>query len=297
MIKAHNLHPTLREEIRGIPRRKFHVCKDDAENADYLYNSIDSGMLFHTVLDALAVAQDYDEIIVWPGQYKETAAIAIDQPHLKLTTALIGPNKAFTQTEIRQYGNVEAHCITIEAHGVEVSGFRITPYGGTTYRAITVAQAANCYGCYLHDNYFYAAEQTGGILTCGSASFNADSIAVMNNEFWKGGNAGDQATRAAILMTKAYKHLFAGNTITQIGNTQQFLYLTDEISNSKILDNRFWAVEAGAVAIYNGTSTLGDYFIDGNSFGGYADTAHCISGGYSTLSCGVNWREGNVIIA
>jgi len=250
--------------------KQYHVRKTTDTNYGNWYPTMqgthpDGTNRVHTTIEsALDVADDFDTIWVYPGQWKPTKVLAITQDHLKLLAVETGPNKTFTQTEIRQWGNVAANIITINAHGVEVAGFRLTPYGGTTYNAITVADAANAYGCYIHDNYFYAAAQVGSIMKCGSSSFNADSISILNNEFWKGGTAGDQSTNAALIMKKAYKFLFAKNTITCIGSGQIYMYCTDEVSNSKILDNVFFGAESGVIAIHIGTATAGDYCIDGN---------------------------------
>ena len=102
MIKAKNLHPVLRARIQGMPRRQCHVCKRDANNAAYLYDSLPHGTLFHTINEAMAVAQDYDDVNVWPGEWVEDATISITQDYLRLRAACSGPFHALEGTALWQ---------------------------------------------------------------------------------------------------------------------------------------------------------------------------------------------------
>ena len=248
---------------------------------------------FLTVNHAITQIGTDDTIIVGRGQYKEDEAIAFTSRHhgARLIADATGPNKALTRTEFRQYGNVAANIITIEgAHNVEIAGFRLTPYGGTTYGAIMVAQTANSYGAYIHDNYFYAAVQTGTQMKCGTASYNADSIALVNNEFWKGGTAGAVSTNSPMLMTQALKAYVAYNTITGIGSGQWYFYLADAVSNSKYFYNHFFAAEGGAGCFYNGAAgaaTVGDYCFS-NNYGINCAADKLISDPDDTC-CGLNY--------
>jgi len=283
--------------------KQYHVRKTDDTNYDSWYDNIqgqhsDGTDVVHTTIEsALAVAEDFDTIWVYPGQWKPTGTLAITQDSLRLLAVQTGPNKAFTRTEIRQWGNVACNIITIEgAHNVEIAGFRLTPYGGTTYHALVVGGTAETYGAYVHDNYFYAAIQTGNMVQCGTyGGYNADSIAFINNEFYKGGTAGDQSNNAACRMLQANKFLFMGNTISTVGSGQYWMYCSDAVMQGKILNNTFWGAESGNKGIYVGTAGAGDYCIDGNHFVNYAADS-CISDPDDTC-CGLNYYNETVEVS
>jgi len=304
MIRAYNLHPTLREQITGLPRKKIHVCKPTVENYEYLYKAIPRGQLFHTILEALAVAQAYEDVIVWPGQYKETATIAITQDSLKLLAAEMGPfGRCLTQTEIRQYGNVDTPCISVEgAHNVEIAGFRITPYDpGTDSVAINVGLTANTYGIYIHNNYFYGVGSgaTGpcfvqlGVVD----SFNADSAFVYRNDFYCGGSTNDSIGQ--LMWNSAVGCRIVENNFWTQGNAATcYGIVIDDAAGQRggIFDNRFMNIEVGldgsaGCAIKNPTMTGAGVYIDGNKFINWDAEANCIAN--RTDECiGLNyWNE------
>jgi len=226
---------------------------------------------FKTITESIAVAGDDDRVIVAPGQYdEEPATLAITQNNFKLLALETGPNKALTRTEIRMHGVSDTDVISVNSHNVEIAGFRITPYDSTTSCGITVASDAETYGVYIHDNYFYApaATNTRPLVLGDGGTYNADSAAIINNEFWKGGGA----SIYQIEIGQSNKCLIAGNTFTQIGSGQYSLKLSDNgAENSKILNNVWWAAESGAKAIWTpATLVAGDYCIDGNHFVNYS---------------------------
>ncbi len=77
MIRQYNLHPELRSQVNPVPRRVLHVCKVDAENADYLWDNVPKGQLFHTITDGIGNSRAYDDIFVWPGTYAESLTNAL----------------------------------------------------------------------------------------------------------------------------------------------------------------------------------------------------------------------------
>ncbi len=76
-IQEYNLDPILRNRLSDVPRRKLHVCKKTAGNADWLYDSLPRGTLLHTIAEALAISQAYDDIFIWPGTYAESLTKAL----------------------------------------------------------------------------------------------------------------------------------------------------------------------------------------------------------------------------
>lgn len=307
MIRARNLHPEVRSRLVGLPRRQWHVCKADAENASYLYNNLESGQLFHEIQDALAVAQAYEDIIVWPGQYKPLATLAITQDSLRLVAAeMPAYGGAQIRTEIRQYGNVDTPCISIEGcHNVEVGGFRITPYDpGTDSVAINVSQTAASYGTYIHRNRFYGVG-SGATGPCGVQlgvvdSYNADSTFVYRNEFYLGMAGNDSV--AQLMWNCAVHAEVRENNFFCHGNTSAYMgiYIDDAAGmRGGIYDNRFMNIEIGlngsnGVAISNPAAAGGGCIIDGNHFVNWADDANCIAY-MSNDTLGINYNNEAII--
>jgi len=303
MIKAHNLDPTLRSRILnvgGYPRRQWHVCKETAENAGYLYDNLERGQLFHTINEAVAQCQAYEDVIVWPGQYKETTTIALAADSMRLLAAEMGPNKALTRTEIRQHGNSEIDCISVEgAHNIEVAGFRITPYTSAAGIGVRIGETANTYGTYIHDNYFYAV-QTSKMCTHikygYSTTYNADSTCIINNHFLAGGAHGAGSTTHTIEHVLGSFSLIQGNSFICYGNTtdSKTIEVSGTVERLQILDNKFLAFEVGGVLCIDvGNKTDGHCWIDGNNFVGFTANANCFD--YCSDNGGINWLNYAVI--
>ncbi len=280
---------------------------------DYFYVDVDvtgSGNgrqwteAFKTINEAIAVAGDDDVVFVSQGQYKETATINITQANLKLLAVNTGPNKALIRTEIRQHGNVETPCITCNVHGVEIAGFRITPYSSNNGTGIVLGSTANTYGTYIHDNYFYQVEvgdAMANAITMGvDASFDCDSTYISNNHFFAGGNRTDPI--GIIEWNSATRSVITENTFFQYTNHAQnyAINIYDAPGyRGQITDNKFFAAEIGvelsvAVAINNPVAVGGDVFIDGNRFVNYASADTMITS--RTAEClGLNYANATVI--
>ncbi len=285
-IKEGSLHPSLRNRILGYPRETFHVAKAAAANFSYLTHNLETHRLHTTILSALQQVKavgGYADIIVWPGQYKESATIDITNDSTRLLAAEMGPRRALTRTEIRQHGNVDTPIISIEgAHNVEIAGFRLTPYSGANGRSINAGRVSAPYSLYIHDNYFYCATSTPVHLVLGTdASFDCDSAYIANNDFYLGGGADkgiiewNSATRAQIVSNTFWMH---GNTSSYMG-----INIYDAAAfRGGIMDNWFTNIEvglsgSGAVGINNPTAVGGDGIITGNHFINFASDANCIA--------------------
>ncbi len=293
-IKDYNLDPILRARINGMPRAQHHVCKKTAGNADYLYDSLPRGTLFHTILEALAVAQANEDIILWPGQYIETDTIAFTKENMKLLAADIGPWGALSRTEIRQTAAKDMISAN-GAHNLEIAGLRLTFYGSDTYAGIRLADSSVQYNTWIHDNNIYALSPGLGLaIVCGiEASHATDTTYITSNVFWKGGTK-------IITLGQGMRTHISDNRFVQIGGAGKYaIYaedLTAGVRNSFILDNRFFMAEdANGVGIYLGPNyPTGDIMIDNNSFVGYAGTDYCISD-YDPDSSGRNYHNGVII--
>jgi len=276
------IHPNSRDLIgAGAPRRQFHVCKPTVSNADWLYDNLPSGTLFHTVNEAMAVAQDYDDVNVWPGEYTEDATIEITQDYLRLRAANFGPLHAKEGTALWQLGGTETPVITINAaHGVEVAGFgRIIPYNSTSGIGISIGATTECKGTWIHDNTFYAIETgTGpGHILMGASGVEAQYTLIENNFLYCGGDTGgptgmiqwDHATRSTI---RNNVFQVQSNSATMAG-----IYVVDRLYiRGQILDNQFWAMEqsvtssAAYAVLTAGALVGGDFMIDGNTTTNFA---------------------------
>jgi len=295
MIKLKNLDPTVRGLITGYPRKQLHVCKVDAVNADYLYDNIPHGQLYHTILDALADLQANEDIVVWPGQYIETDTIAFTAENQKLLAADPGPWGALSRTEIRQ--TAEKDIISANgAHNFEIAGFRLTFYGSNTYAAIRLASSATQYSTWIHNNNLYAlAPGDGQAIVCGiDTSHATDTTYITENTFWKGGDK-------QITLGQGMRSVVRNNLFTQIGGDGKYgiycVAMTTGVRNSFILDNKFFNAEGGACyGIYNNADVaVGDLMIDGNHFVGYSDADHCIRSSLDAQCEGANYHNHTLI--
>ena len=154
-VSVNNGAPVMGKEYHV--RKTADVHYDEWYNGAHFFHHDGTDSVHTTITSALDVADDFDTIWVYPGQYKEVATLDITQDSLRLLAVQMGPRRALTRTEIRQHGNVETDIISIEgAHNVEIAGFRLTPYNAAGTNAITIGAVTACYGGYIHDNYFYS---------------------------------------------------------------------------------------------------------------------------------------------
>jgi len=294
MIKKYNLHPTVRSGLNQVPRETLHVCKADAENVEYLYDNVPRGHLFHTITKAIDVAEDYFDVYVWPGTWTEGATIAITQDHLKLLTAC--PPYAGHKTDLRGYGSFSGTVLSVDGHGCEIGGFRITPYNDLTSYSIKLAITKWMGGCWIHDIWHYSAPT--GINTCGiMVGYNADlthstyaacDIQITDNIFFKG--------RTKIAMENCPRCHVLRNKFVSIGSgadgTLPYVDIRVNKTQSQaggfncchIEDNTFYDAENGAhygiQTDYNkgaGDIEPGDMIVHNNQFTGFDASGSAIT--------------------
>ena len=297
------------------PREIFYVAKSGTAEYAYLQARVPETHFFGTINGAMARAGDSSTVLVYPGQYKETATINVTQSNFKLLAAEIGPNKAMIRTEIRQHGGYEVPCVTCNVHGFEMAGFRVTPYSSNVGTGIVLASTANTYGAYIHDNYFYQVEvgaamanaitMGGGAISEGSYAYDADSTYISNNHFYAGGSAtsvGSSVDIGIIEWRAATRTVIEKNTFFQYTNwaDNYAINIYDAAGyRGQILDNKFFAAEIGvelsaAVAINNPVAVGGDVMIDGDTFVNYASADTMITS--RTAEClGVNYANATII--
>jgi len=265
---------------------------------------------FTTIEEAIDAASDDDVIFVAPHQYKEDVTVNITQENLKLLAANTGVNHALIRTEIRQHGNVDVPCITVNAHGVEIAGFRITPYSDDEGIGILLASTQAVYGTYIHDNYFYSVEigyMASAIhLGIEAETYATDSTCIFNNFFYAGGTGTGGASGTAkgiIQMWKSCHDDIRGNFFEQYTNhaTNYAININDTGNGIRvtIVDNQFWAAELTVadcvcVAINNPVAVGGDAYIDGNHFVNYAGDDQCLASSLNTCT-GLNYINEAVV--
>ncbi len=303
-VSVNNGAPVMGKEYHV--RKTADVHYDEWYNGAHFFHHDGTDSVHTTITSALDVADDFDTIWVYPGQYKEPATLSITQDNFRLLAVQTGPNTALTRTEIRTYDSVAAHCITMNAaHNVEIAGFRITPHDAGGYFGIMMGNTAACYGSYVHDNYFYCGiggDPGASAMSIGDSGFDCDSFYVSNNRFYLGG---DKDTPYGIIDWKlGTRGNIIGNHFWQYSNnaTNYALNITDNTGfRGHILDNRFTFGEIGvsqgvAVAINNPAVSGGDCIISGNEFVNYYAVANCIAN-IGDECVGINYYEDDAINA
>ncbi len=283
-----------------VPRRKLHVCKGDAGNADYLYDNLPSGTLFHSVLKATNAARPFDDILVWPGEWTENATINLDQEGLRLRAALMGNGAGLVPAELWQYSGTNTPVVTVAAKGVEICGLQILPYADVTAIGIAVGTGVETKYCSIHDNYLraVAAANMPTLISVGTAgTYDAQMCMIENNYFRQGGcNTGDAAQ---IYLGQATGTTIRGNNFLLPGNTTNYNSInagTAIVQRVVIQSNLFMAFEVGGCLVIDdgtGGTTDGHLYIDDNHFIGFTANANCFD--YNADNAGINYLNGVAI--
>lgn len=302
MIKMRNLDPSVRGLIGGdaAPRRQLHVCKSDAGNVNYLKDAAHD-RVFHTIQAAMAFAEDFDDVVVWPGEWVEDGTINITQEGLRLRGYSVGSGPGLTPVELWQYYyGTNVPVITVAAKGVEICGFQILPYADVDAVGISVGTAVESKYCYIHDNYLrcVAAANMPTLIDIGAAgTFDAQMAMIENNYFRQGGcNTGDSAQ---IRCNQGTGSTIRGNNFLIAGNSTNYNCIklpTALVQRVIVQSNLFMAFEVGGCLAINpgtGSTTDGHMYIDDNHFIGFTAISNCF--GINTDNTGINWFNGTAI--
>jgi len=261
--------------------REFHVRKTADAGYEKWKEQMNhtvrgGGNSVHTTIEAaVAAADDFDTIWVYPGEWIPSGTLTIDQKHLKILAADMGSNCGLSGTEIWQYyygTNVPIFTLN-GANNVEIAGFRLIPYNSATGLGISIGETTECKGTWIHDNILYAVETGTGPthIRMGASGVDAQYTLIENNYIYCGGNTGGpsgmidwvQATRA---MIRNNNFMVQSNSATMSG-----IYLTDAAYiRGHILNNTFVAMEqsltgSSSYAILTaGALVGGDMCITGN---------------------------------
>lgn len=295
MIKWNNLDPTVQAYFTGVPRKQFHVCMETALNADYLYDHVPRGQLFHDPVTASQNAQAFEDIIVWPGYYNMTSRpIELRHDCMRLLAAHMGPEIGLSYAT-RFWGTGDT-LIDIAGKGIEVAGFRI----GSEELACTgidVGVSDDAYGIYIHDNTFFHenAENMCTHIQLGVAlTGHSDESLIFRNNFIHGG--ANSTSYAQIMWNLSIRSKIVGNTFMQSGGSTNYqgICIASGVEQAQILNNKFFAFESGSTqAIAVGATTVGHTYIDGNEFIGHTAEANCFT--YDTNNAGRNYLNGVLI--
>ena len=299
MIKFYNLDPSLKGMIGDIPRFKRHVIKIDAGNHDFVALRSESAV-YHSITDALSEAEDYDDIVVWPGEWTEDATINITQAGLRLRAYQVGSGPGLSPVELWQYAGTNTPVITVAAKGVEICGLQILPYNDVDAVGISVGTAVESKYCYIHDNYLRAIAATNmpTLISVGTAgTFDAQMCMIENNYFRQGGCS--VGSSAQIYLGQGTGTTIRGNNFLIAGNSTNYNCInagTAIVQRIVVQSNLFMAFEAGgclAIDDGTGTTTVGHMYIDDNHFIGFADNDACFD--YNTDNAGINYLNGVAI--
>jgi len=254
---------------------------------------VPGGQLFHTINDAMANAGDYDEVIVWPGEWVESATINITQTGLRLRTYEVGGGAGLGGVELWQYSGTNTPVVTVAARSVEICGFQFLPYDDVAGWAIAVGLAIESKYFYIHDNYFRAVGGSEcGYITAGTASSKDAQMGMIENNYFRRGGA-TSGDSAQILLGQATGTTIRNNNFLLAGNGTGFKSIdlgTAIVQRIIIQDNLFMAFEVGGVQfieVGTGSTTDGHCYVDGNQFIGAAANDNCWD--YDADNTGLNY--------
>ena len=299
-IKWKGLDNTLKAKIENVPRRQLHVCKSDAGNLDYLYDSVPRGQLFHTINDATSGLRPYDDIIVWPGEWTEAATINLNQEGVRLRSYAMGHGPGMAGVELWQYAGTNTPVVTVAAKNVEICGLQILPYNDVSAVGISVGTAVESKYCYIHDNYLraVAGENMPTLISIGTAStYDAQMCMIENNYFRQGGSS--TGASAQIYLGQGTGTTIRNNNFLLAGQNTNYKSVdlgTAIVQRIIVQDNLFMAFEVGGVQFINvgtGSTTDGHLYANGNVFIGATANANCFT--WNADNAGLNYLGHNAI--
>jgi len=140
------------------PRETRYVCGSSSDAYSFLRENVDNSMLFTTITTALAASDDFDRIIVYPGDYDEGAVLNITQQGLQL----IGPGNQNQHQAMILGSAASHHLVTVNAHNVLIQGLGFTQTTDT-YSAIISSTTASYHKLTVRDCRFdgYGAGEYG----------------------------------------------------------------------------------------------------------------------------------------
>lgn len=220
-------------------RDTFYVVGASSEAYTYLLGKVPSDRLYNTLTEALALANDFDRIIVYPGDYDEGVVLNITQEGLQI----LGPGNDM-QNQAMILGSAADHILmTINAHNVLVDGLGFTQTNAkvaietastTASYKITIS---NCridgYGAGTYGIFCNATQDSPDLVlehntirSCATSAIglNASRVMCRNNRIWTpAGTAGVEAISNA--GDRAYG-VIEDNTIQGVNSTDTGILLT-----------------------------------------------------------------------
>lgn len=264
----------------------YHVRKEaDANYAEWAemnyHKHYDSSESIQTTIEAaVALADDFDTIWVYPGEWVPVGTLAITQKHLKLLAADTGPFCGLSGTEIWQLdiggavGGTDVPVITLNgANNVEIAGFRIIPYeGSSTQCGISIGETTECKGTWVHDNILYNLEAAqASHIRMGSSGKEAQYTLIEDNFIYCGGAPG--ARTGMIDWVHATRSVIRNNTFMINSNQAAASCISVQHTaymRGQILSNLFWGMAQGVDAmvcqavLLDAQVVAGDLIIDNN---------------------------------
>jgi hypothetical protein len=212
---------------------------------------------FSSIVEAVAVAQDWDKIIIGPGDWDEGEVIAITQQGLKL----IGPGIGNQHTAMILGADAAHHLITVNAHNVEIAGLGFTQTNDT-YSAIMCSTTDSYHKTHIHDCRFdgYGA---GEYAIHTGTTYDTPDIVIENNRF--------HSWQTAAIYFYATRGLCRKNIIVTVAAKIGIdCPHTDSRGNSFVVDNDILGVNSTDVGIATAAADAGVLFVARNHISGCA---------------------------
>lgn len=239
---------------------------------------------FKTVTEALAVAGDYDTIVIQEGIYDEGAVLNITQTGLTIM-GMNTTNYMFGTTSLK--ASAADHIIfTIAANQVKI--FNLSFIQNNATPVIKIDHTAAVYKTHIRDCHFGSGTATYGVDAGGT--FDAVDTIIERCSFTVGAavvGVRMNATRCAII-----------NSFFQIGTGSTGYVHTPTTGSrpyTRVLGCKFHTVDVtnGIGITVTGTPTVGFFTVDDCHFLYFADDNHAVS--KRTGYCGLNWRDAAVL--
>lgn len=238
---------------------------------------------FKTVTEGLAALQDYDTLIIGPGNYDETDNLSLDDVKgVKIFGHGNGMQWGEGSTCIRNVVATTKDILDIGGcQGIEIAGINFIQIGA--YDAINFD--ALCYSVEIHDCGFIATAGAGtglyGIHDIDES--NSPDLYIHHCRFlgWK----------TAAIMTPSQRYVITNNYFV-VPASGKGIYGGNPASGfGLIADNDFLGANSSDYGIYDEGGTRGNFMISGNRFANFASaTGYGILFGTGDYNCVENYR-------
>jgi hypothetical protein len=239
---------------------------------------------FKTVTEALAVADEYDTVMIHEGVYDEGAVLEITQKGLRL----FGENTTFHMYGTTSLKASAADHVIIDVQADQVEIAYLSFIQNNANKIITIDHSASVYKTHIHDCHFGSAGATYAIDAGGT--FDAVDTIIERCHFTVGTalvGVRMNATRSA-LVNCYFAIAGSGTGYVHTPNTADRPY-------TRVIGCKFHAedVTNGNGIVVTNTPTAGMFYVGDCLFSYFASDNKAVS--KRTGYCGLNWRDAAVL--